>query len=67
MPVAVNNCAVADPRDMLPTDYSRLPERHDVRYAWSVHRETMMRQLMIILVVAAGLAAPSVAAPCKDA
>ena len=26
-----------------------------------------MRQLMIILVVAAGLVAPSVAAPCKDA
>lgn len=26
-----------------------------------------MRELMIILVVAAGLAAPSLAAPCKDA
>lgn len=26
-----------------------------------------MRQLMIVFVVAAGLAAPSVAAPCKDA
>jgi len=46
---------------------SWLSVHRDLSYAFISHEEKIMRQLIIIFVVAAGLAAPSLAAPCKDA
>jgi len=46
---------------------SWLSVQRDLSYAFTSKDENIMRQLMILFIVAAGLSAPALAAPCKDA